>query len=132
VDATGHVYHWWKSDENSPAYRTRPRIWSQRLSDDGLSVVGEPSPQLTTDRDWEGPLIEGPSMVRDGNTLFLILLGELVRERRLRHRLGALQDSGRAVQEDDARCSADEERGHDARARGPGDLHGHARARLDG
>lgn len=71
VDAAGHVYLLWKSDENSPACRTRPRIWSQRLSDDGLSVVGEPAPLLTTDREWEGPLIEGPSMVRDGNALFL-------------------------------------------------------------
>ncbi len=71
VDTSGHVYLLWKSDENSPACRTRPRIWSQRLSDDGLSVIGEPSPLLTTDREWEGPLIEGPSMVREGDSLFL-------------------------------------------------------------
>jgi beta-xylosidase len=71
VDAAGRVYLLWKSDENSPACRTQPRIWSQRLSDDGLALVGSPSPLLTTDREWEGPLIEGPSMVRDGDSLFL-------------------------------------------------------------
>lgn len=71
VDAAGRAWLLYKSDENSPKCRTTPRIWSQELSDDGLNVVGEASSLLGTDRDWEGPLIEGPSMIRDGDGTLL-------------------------------------------------------------
>jgi beta-xylosidase len=71
IDAAGHPWLLYKSDENSPKCRTAPRIWSQPLSDDGLSVIGDAASLLTTDRAWEGPLIEGPSMVRDGDSTVL-------------------------------------------------------------
>jgi hypothetical protein len=42
-------------------------IHAQRLSDDGLSLVGEDKIVLTNDLDWEGHLIEGPFVtVHDG------------------------------------------------------------------
>jgi beta-xylosidase len=71
VDAHGRAWLLWKSDENALACRGRPRIWSQPLAEDGLSLVGQPVPLLSTDRSWEGPLIEGPSMIRDGDKTLL-------------------------------------------------------------
>src|SRR5579883_2623920 len=64
VDDGGQPYLLWKSDENSSSCNRAPRIWSQPLSDDGLRVVGRPAALLSADRPWEGPIIEGPSMVR--------------------------------------------------------------------
>ncbi|HVH47806.1 MAG TPA: glycoside hydrolase family 43 protein [Labilithrix sp.] len=71
VDAAGRPWLLFKSDENSPSCKTQSRIWSQPLSEDGLSVIGAASALLGTDRSWEGPLIEGPSMIRDGNAMLL-------------------------------------------------------------
>jgi beta-xylosidase len=67
VDRDGAAYLLWKSDENSLACRTAPRIWSQRLSDDGRGLVGQPHALMERDRDWEGQIVEGPSMaLHDG------------------------------------------------------------------
>jgi beta-xylosidase len=71
IDEAGRPWLLWKSDQNHPSCRTPSRIWSQPLSEDGLSIIGSPAPLLTTDQTWEGPLIEGPSMIRDGNTTLL-------------------------------------------------------------
>lgn len=71
VDRAGAPWLLWKSDENSSACRTRARIWSQRLAEDGLSVLGEAGPLLALDAAWEGPLIEGPSMVQEGDSTLL-------------------------------------------------------------
>ena len=71
VDANGRPWLLYKSDENSPSCRGTARIWSQPLSDDGLSVTGTPSMLVTTDRSWEGPLVEGPSMIQDGSSTVL-------------------------------------------------------------
>jgi beta-xylosidase len=72
LDEHGKPHLLWKSDENSAACQTAPRLWSQPLSDDGLELVGAPTALLTMDRGWERPIIEGPSMVvHDGQyTLF--------------------------------------------------------------
>lgn len=70
VDEDGTAYLTWKSDENSTACRGAPRIWAQRLSADGLELVGERKPLLARDRPWEGALVEGPSMLKhDGRYL---------------------------------------------------------------
>jgi len=67
VDAGGAAYLLWKSDENSLACRTAPRIWSQRLPDDGRALVGHPHALLERDRSWEGEIVEAPSMaLHDG------------------------------------------------------------------
>lgn len=62
----------WKSDENSPACHGAPRIWSQKLSSDGLSLEGQRAALLSRDRAWEGDVVEGPSMIKrgDGYVLF--------------------------------------------------------------
>jgi len=66
VDNDGRTYLVWKSDENAAACRGTPRLWSQELGDDALTLRGAPSALLARDAEWEGALIEGPSMVRSG------------------------------------------------------------------
>jgi beta-xylosidase len=71
VDDEGSAYLLWKTDENSSRCRRASRLWSQRLSDDGLGLVGDAKPLLVADRPWEQPLIEAPSMFRDGGRYYL-------------------------------------------------------------
>lgn len=62
----------WKSDANSDACKGTPKIWSQRLSDDGLELVGNPTALITLDAPWEGTIVEGPSMLsHDGKHVLL-------------------------------------------------------------
>ncbi|HJV08567.1 MAG TPA: glycoside hydrolase family 43 protein [Acidimicrobiales bacterium] len=69
VDDDGAAYLYWKSDDN--ALRRPPSLWGQRLTDDGLALVGEPTQLLRQDRGWEDPLIEAPAVVRAGDTYYL-------------------------------------------------------------
>jgi len=75
VDGAGRPYLLWKSDENSQRCRTAPRIWSQRLSEDGLSLVGEPAALMARDRAWEGDIVEAPSMVAHDGQYYLFYSG---------------------------------------------------------
>jgi beta-xylosidase len=71
LDRDGTPYLLWKSDENSAACRRAPRIWSQRLSSDGLTLVGPASALIARDREWEGDIVEAPSMIRRGDAYYL-------------------------------------------------------------
>jgi beta-xylosidase len=71
LDANDKPFLLWKSDENSAACRSAPRLWSQPLTDDGLAFSGPATPLLAMDRAWEKPIIEGPSMVVRGSEYFL-------------------------------------------------------------
>jgi len=71
VDANGDAYILWKSDENAAGCNAPARLWSQRLGVDGLSLLGTPTELLRRDRNWEAPLVEGPSMVAVGGTYYL-------------------------------------------------------------
>jgi beta-xylosidase len=67
VGSDGAAYLLWKSDENGSPCNAPSHLWSQRLSEDGLAVVGAPSALLVADQAWEARLIEGPSMwLHDG------------------------------------------------------------------
>lgn len=70
-DADGALYVYYKNDGNNPAFRKTTHIYAQRLSADGLSVVGEPVSLMRNDTDWEAHVIEAPTMVRRGNRYFL-------------------------------------------------------------
>lgn len=59
----------WKSDGDCCNLPTT--IYSQQLSPDGLSVVGPAHPLIGATQSWEGHLVEGPSMVKNGNTYWL-------------------------------------------------------------
>ena len=60
VTPTG-TYLLWKSDDNASGAPTH--LWSQQLSADGRSLVGNRALLLTQDRSWQAPVVEGPSMV---------------------------------------------------------------------
>ena len=50
-------------------------IWVQRLSADGLSLVGSPTMVLRQDLAWEFPIIEGPTMVQSQGRYWLFFGG---------------------------------------------------------
>lgn len=70
VDAGGQAYLLWKADAN--ALGRRSSLWAQRLADDGRRLEGGGVPLLEYDRRWEHPLIEAPSLVRAGQSYWLI------------------------------------------------------------
>ena len=61
-DTDGQLYLYYKSDGN--AVRKTSWIWGQRLSADGLKVVGQPVQLIRDDAKWEWGLVEAPAMVR--------------------------------------------------------------------
>jgi beta-xylosidase len=72
-DAEGRPWLTWKSEGTLDGEPTR--IWSQRLRDDGRALLGEPSELLRTELTWEGPIIEGPSIVAAGGRYHLFYSG---------------------------------------------------------
>jgi beta-xylosidase len=73
VDADGTAYLLWKADANAVG---RPSsLWGQALASTGLALVGSPTELLAFDAGWERPLIEAPSIVRDGDRYYLFYSG---------------------------------------------------------
>lgn len=72
-DKDGSLHLLWKNDGNNPAVNKPARIFSQRLSPDGLSLTGAPAALLTNGEHWEWRVIESPTMVRrpDGGLTLL-------------------------------------------------------------
>ncbi|TDC27377.1 glycoside hydrolase family 43, partial [Micromonospora sp. 15K316] len=68
-DTDGSLWLLWKNDGNAIGVDTW--IFSQRLSDDGLSLVGEPTKLLKQTEPWEGALVEGPFFHRRDGKLYL-------------------------------------------------------------
>jgi arabinan endo-1,5-alpha-L-arabinosidase len=73
TDGSGAPYLLWKDDGNAASQATP--IWAQPLAADGLSRVGAPTQLITNDQSWEGVLVEGPFMVRRGNSYYLFYSG---------------------------------------------------------
>ena len=61
-DQDGKRYLYFKNDGNRVGKVSE--IWGQRLSDDGMSVIGEPVSLARDTKSWEQRLIEAPTMVR--------------------------------------------------------------------
>lgn len=53
----------------------RTPIRAQRISDDGMSFIGEPTVVLANDLEWEGHLIEGPWVTRQQGRYWLFYAG---------------------------------------------------------
>ncbi|MGK5742991.1 glycoside hydrolase family 43 protein [Micromonospora sp. URMC 103] len=68
-DTDGSLWLLWKNDGNAIGVDTW--IWSQRLSPDGLTLVGEPTKLLKQTEPWEGTLVEGPFLHRQDGRLYL-------------------------------------------------------------
>ena len=69
VDADGTRYLAWKNDGNCCALPTR--IFAQRLSPNGLALEGAPTVLLGADREWEGGIVEAPTLWRAGGRYYL-------------------------------------------------------------
>jgi arabinan endo-1,5-alpha-L-arabinosidase len=66
IDTDGSRYLLWKNDGNSRGLLTW--IYIQKLSDDGLHLEGEPARLISNNLEWEGNLIEAPTLFqRDGS-----------------------------------------------------------------
>jgi xylan 1,4-beta-xylosidase len=72
-DDDGQLYLIWKEDGNSRKLPTP--LWIQKLSDDGLKLLGEPKEILRNDTAWERNLIEGPFVKRRGPWFYLFYSG---------------------------------------------------------
>lgn len=59
----------YKSDGNCCDITTS--VWSVPLTADGLSTAGDPVKLISNDQDWEGGVVEGPSMIADGDKFLL-------------------------------------------------------------
>ena len=65
----GTPYLLWKADGDCCNLPTI--IYSQKLSSDGTSVDGSPTELITATQKWEKDLVEGPSMIRQGDDFYL-------------------------------------------------------------
>jgi beta-xylosidase len=72
-DIDGQLYIYWKNDGNCCGLPVG--LWVQRLSDDGLELVGEPVELIQRDQAWEIPLIENPAMVENEGDYYLFYSG---------------------------------------------------------
>lgn len=66
-DADGQLYLYYKNDGNNRDFAKPTDIFGQKLSPDGLSLVGEPVALLRNDQQWEAHVVESPTMVRQGD-----------------------------------------------------------------
>lgn len=73
VDADGALYLIWKSDAN--ALNRDANIYSQQLSEDGRTLLGEPTVLISRDQEWERPLVENPSLVLENGVYYLLYSG---------------------------------------------------------
>jgi beta-xylosidase len=73
VDADGSVWLVWKAEQ---FYAGGSRaIYSQRLSASGLELEGPATPLIESDQAWEDGVVEGPSLIRDGDRYLLFYSG---------------------------------------------------------
>jgi beta-xylosidase len=64
VDADGSRYLVWKNDGNSRGQDTW--LWIQKLSPDGLRLIGPETQLIKQDQPWEGQLVEAPTLWKHG------------------------------------------------------------------
>ncbi|MGE3960769.1 MAG: glycoside hydrolase family 43 protein [Dehalococcoidia bacterium] len=72
-DDDGRQYLYWKADaaDGDPSGPIRV----QELTPDGLALVGDASEVLRNDAEWEGALVEGPSVIKRGGAYYLFYSG---------------------------------------------------------
>jgi beta-xylosidase len=73
TDLNGTPYVIWKVDGNANGKPTP--ILGQKLSPDGLALVGAPTQLITNDLPWEGAVTEAPYLVLQGGTYYLFYSG---------------------------------------------------------
>jgi beta-xylosidase len=86
TDTKGVRWLLWKEDGNSRKLPTP--IWLQRLSADGLKLVGEKKEILRNEAPWEGAVVEGPFVLRRGGYYYLFYSGSACCGRNCSYALG--------------------------------------------
>lgn len=71
-DADGRLYLYVKNDGNHPRFNLPTEIVAQPLSADGLALTGTPVALVRNDADWEGRVVEAPTMIRRGRAYVLL------------------------------------------------------------
>jgi arabinan endo-1,5-alpha-L-arabinosidase len=71
--ADGTPYLLWKIDGNAAGKPTP--IYGQKLAADGLSLTGTRTELITNDLAWEGAVVEGPWVIREGDYYYLFYSG---------------------------------------------------------
>jgi beta-xylosidase len=85
-DRYGRRFLVWKEDGNAIG---RPSvIWRQRLTPDGLRLVGRPLALLRNQDPWEGGVVEAPSIVVRGGWTYLFYSGNAYGPPKCRYALG--------------------------------------------
>ena len=112
-DVDNNLYLIWKSEGVPGSQPTR--IWSRRLSGDGLSFANGSAPTaiLQTSEAWEGGVsgvIENPSMVAWNGGWWLFYSGNRWQGSQLRHRLREVRERGGPVHQTARRPAAEEHR----------------------
>ena len=69
TDRDSRRYLYWKNDGNCCGQRTY--LYVQRLSDDGLQLMGDAKALIYNSEAWEGNLIEAPTLYRRGDKYYL-------------------------------------------------------------
>jgi xylan 1,4-beta-xylosidase len=86
TDEKGARYLVWKEDGNS---RNQPTpIWAQQLAADGTKLVGMPRELIRNDAAWEAQLVEGPFIMRRGDTFYMFYSGNACCGRECNYALG--------------------------------------------
>jgi xylan 1,4-beta-xylosidase len=85
-DEHGRLHLIWKEDGNS---RKQPTLlWSQRLSDDGLRLIGSRQEVFRNDAPWEGNVVEGPFVLRRNGWFYMFYSGNACCGRACNYALG--------------------------------------------
>jgi hypothetical protein len=72
VNSDGTPWVLWKSDQNIGGASTPTKMWSQRLSADGTTLLGSPSFLMSPDEPWQGSIVEAPDMVELHGTYWVV------------------------------------------------------------
>ncbi|MCW2700696.1 MAG: hypothetical protein JWQ45_2231 [Blastococcus sp.] len=70
TDDDGSRYLLWKNDGNCCGFDTW--LYLAPLADDGLTFAGEPTRLVKQDQEWEGNLVEAPTLVKRDGTYTLL------------------------------------------------------------
>ena len=75
TDNDGTNWMLWKSDQNAHGSPTPTTMWSQRLTANGLGLVGQPNDLMSPDEPWQGTIVEAPDMVHVNGVYWLLYSG---------------------------------------------------------
>jgi len=69
LDEDGQRYVLWKNDGNSGGGQSW--LYIQKVSDDGITLEGDPIKLITADQVWEGVLVEAPTLWKQNDMYYL-------------------------------------------------------------